>query len=102
MTQDGIVALFFSIMPGRAEWNDDRGRYVYSSILELKDRIREKMQSNLGDISLYETIHMTDDMNEFKNDFSQLMMLICKSQCEYYSGDELLRLTFFPPKSENC
>ena len=54
-------------------------------ILVLKDRIREEMQANMDHTSFYETIHMTDDLNEFENDTSYLMRMICVSKSEYIS-----------------
>lgn len=90
----GVIAILFTIMHDKIEWNNERGRFVYPDILNLKEIIREDIKAKLGNVSVYETIHLTDDWREYENDFSCLIRLICSSKCEYYPTDKILQLNF--------
>lgn len=80
----GIIVAFFTLNGTEVEWNEARGRNIFPEILLLKDRIRHSMEEDLKHlVSIYETVHITDDMIEFSNDFSELMKMICESSCEY-------------------
>ena len=81
--EEGVVALFYSADHKEEEWNEARGRLVYPDVLITKDQIRSIIQKEIGGISEYETIHMTDDVFEFENDFSCLMKMMCVAKCEF-------------------
>lgn len=89
LSHQGIIAITFSIEKGKQEWNIERNRFVFPAILNLKKSIRDDIQDKEGTISVYETIHMTDDSGEFENDLSALMKLICISKCKYYKKQEI-------------
>lgn len=87
---NGIAALFFTVNKTSMKWDDARGRYIYPNILRDKDDIRHVIESNLQHlVSIYETIHITDDIYEFSNDFSELMRMTCVSPCRYIDSDDL-------------
>ena len=85
----GVISLIFSVDHNDAEWNKERGRLVYPDVLITKDQIRSIIQNEIGNISEYETIHMTDDIFEFENDFLCLMKMMCLTKYEFcdFEGD---------------
>ena len=89
LSHQGIIAIIFSIEKGKQEWNIERNRFVFPAILNLKESIRNDIQDKEETISVYETIHMTDDLDEFEHDLSALIKLICISKCKYYKKQDI-------------
>lgn len=71
----GIEAIIFVIEDGCREWSGERLRYVYPRILDLKQTMRNRLKEESGIVTGYDTIHMTDDQEEFDHDMRALMRL---------------------------
>jgi len=79
---NGVVGIVFSIKEDIEVWNGERNSMVCPRILDLKEAIRIDMETNIENISKYETLHMTDDANEFNNDFFEFIIMVMNSRYE--------------------
>ena len=82
----GITIIIFSIENGCLKWSNERNRYVSPNILDLKQAIRDRLKQEVGSISKYETIHMSNDQNEFNHD---LLASIRLKNCPRHIGGNM-------------
>ena len=79
--QGYIFGVVFECNRGESEWNEERGRKIFPKIIALKEVMRNEIEYAAG-AAFYETIHMTDDDDEFQNDFLEFVKLILSSRVE--------------------
>lgn len=79
LSHTGIELFLFSKSLGRMVWDNDRGRNISPAVMALKETMRRKIEQKGLFSSTYETLHMTDDSNEFTRDFSAALKMMAHS-----------------------
>jgi len=83
--KNGLVVICFTFDDGEKTWSDERKKYIYKKVLSLKQRIRDSVDA----FAQYETIHMTDDEEEFNHDISMISTVLEKEN-EYIDSSQIV------------